>query len=89
MTDGCQGNEDCRKLHELLSDYLDHELKDAVCRELDKHLEDCPDCQVHVDSVRKVIHLYRQATPEQLPVDIRIRLQDVIRRARDARRSGD
>lgn len=83
MTDDCKHDETCRKLHELLGDYLDEELKDAVCRELEKHLDDCPDCRVHVDSVKKVIRLYREATEESLPVDIRIRLQDVLQKARE------
>jgi hypothetical protein len=45
-------------------------------------MDDCPDCRVHVDSVKKVIRLYREAKGDDLPVDIRIRLQDVIARAR-------
>lgn len=87
MTDECRGgHDDCRKLHELLGDYLDHDLRDALCAEIEKHMADCPDCRVHVDSVKKVIRLYRGACSDKLPVDIRIRLQDVIARAREARR---
>lgn len=78
--------DDCRKLHELLDDYLDHDLREALCSELEKHMDDCPDCRVHVDSVKKVVRLYREAKGDSLPVDIRIRLQDVIARAREARR---
>ena len=83
MTDDCKHDENCRKVHELLGEYLDEDLKSAVCRELEKHMIDCPDCRVHVDSVKKVIRLYRDATEGSLPVDIRIRLQDVIQRARE------
>jgi RNA polymerase sigma-70 factor (ECF subfamily) len=82
------GGCDCRKLHELLCDYLDEELKAAVCREIEGHLNECPDCRIHLDSVRKVIRLYREATPESLPVDIRIRLQDVLHRARERKEGG-
>jgi predicted anti-sigma-YlaC factor YlaD len=73
----------CKKVHELLSDYLDDELKEAVLKDLEGHLDACPDCVVQVDSVKKVIRLYRDSTPEGLPVDIRIRLQDVLKRARE------
>lgn len=86
MTGGCQHGDDCRKVHELLGDYLDQDLRDALCAEIEKHMSDCPDCRVHVDSVRKVIRLYRGCSEEGMPVDIRIRLQDVIARARAARR---
>ncbi len=77
----CQGD-DCRKVRELLTEYLDEELQEVVLREVNAHLEGCPDCHLHVDSVKKVIRLYRAATETDVPVDIRIRLQDVIRRAR-------
>lgn len=82
MTGDCRHGDDCRKVHELLGDYLDQDLRDALCAELEKHMDDCPDCRVHVDSVKKVIRLYREAKGDDLPVDIRIRLQDVIARAR-------
>jgi RNA polymerase sigma-70 factor (ECF subfamily) len=82
VTGDCRHGDDCRKVHELLGDYLDQDLRDALCAELEKHMDDCPDCRVHVDSVKKVIRLYREAKGDDLPVDIRIRLQDVIARAR-------
>ncbi|NNE42679.1 MAG: hypothetical protein HKN12_00595 [Gemmatimonadetes bacterium] len=85
MTDECRGNPDCEKVHELLGDYLDDELKAVVCEELELHMKECPDCRVHVDSVKKVIRLYREATDRGLPVDIRIRLRDVMKQARESR----
>ena len=84
MTENCQ-HDDCRKVRELLSEYLDEELHGAVLRELNEHIEKCPDCHLNVDSVRKVIRLYKAATETECPVDIQIRLQDVIRRAKDER----
>ena len=76
-------HEECRKLRELLSDYVDADLREALREELDRHLDVCPDCHVQVDSVRKVIRLYRGASGDAIPYDVRIRLQDVIRRARE------
>lgn len=81
MTDHCQHG-DCAKVKAMLSEYLDEELHDEVLRELNDHIRKCPDCHLNVDSVRKVIRLYREATETECPVDIRIRLEDVIRRAR-------
>ena len=75
---------DCGKIKELLGDYLDEELQAVVMQELEEHLEDCPDCQIQVDSVKKVIRLYRKCTPDSMPIDIQIRLQDVIKRARES-----
>ncbi|GJM43587.1 MAG: hypothetical protein DHS20C21_04290 [Gemmatimonadota bacterium] len=82
MSDECR-HEDCKKVNDLLSEFLDEELKGAVLLELKEHIEKCPDCHLNVDSVRKVIRLYRDATECDCPVDIQIRLKDVIRRARE------
>ncbi|MBZ0268605.1 zf-HC2 domain-containing protein [bacterium] len=81
MTDECRHG-DCAKVKALLSEYLDEELQGEVLLELNDHIRKCPDCHLNVDSVRKVIRLYRAATETECPVDIRIRLEDVIRRAR-------
>lgn len=73
----------CKKVQKLLSDFLDDDLKEAVCEDIQKHLDDCPDCMVQVDSVKKVIRLFREATDTKMPVDIQIRLHDVLKRARE------
>lgn len=74
---------DCEEVFRLLSDYVDDDLKRAVCREVQKHLTACPDCTLQVDSVKKTIRVYREAgSREEMPVDIMIRLQDVLKRAR-------
>ena len=82
MTDECN-HEICEKVRQLMSEYLDDELRGAVFEEVRLHLERCPDCELEVDTVKKTIRLYRAAPQAEVPVDIRIRLQDVIRRARE------
>lgn len=83
MTDHCEHDDECRKVRELLSEYVDAELREAVLREFDRHLEECPDCHCHVDSVRKVIRLFREASADAVPYDVKIRLRDMIQRARE------
>jgi RNA polymerase sigma-70 factor (ECF subfamily) len=74
---------DCDDIFRLLSDYVDEDLKRAVCREIQKHLAGCPDCTLQVDSVKKTIRVYREAgSREEAPVDVMIRLQDFLKRAR-------
>jgi anti-sigma factor (TIGR02949 family) len=76
----------CKKVQKLLSDFLDDDLKAVVCEDIRKHLDDCPDCMVQVDSVKKVIRLFRDATDTKMPVDIQIRLHDVLKKAREESR---
>ncbi|MCA9750946.1 MAG: zf-HC2 domain-containing protein [Gemmatimonadetes bacterium] len=82
MSENCP-RQVCERVRQLLSELLDDELRGVVLEEVRTHLRDCPDCVLEVDSVKKTIRLYRQCSCQDVPVDIRIRLQDVIRRARE------
>ena len=79
----CPEGMDCGKIHEMLEDILDHELATDVYSEVMKHMKMCPDCTLHVDSVKKVIRLFRVAGETKAPVNIKIDLQDVLARARE------
>ncbi len=67
--------EECKHLVESLSDYIDGTLSEALCAELEKHLCECQDCRVVVDTTRKTIELYQaQELESELPKDVRARL---------------
>jgi anti-sigma factor (TIGR02949 family) len=68
-------SENCRHLLDSLSDYLDGELSDEFCTELEHHLAGCEDCQIVVDTLRRTIILYRSnAAPPPVPPEVRERL---------------
>ena len=68
-------SENCRHLLESLSDYMDGELGDELCSELERHLAGCEDCQIVVDTLRKTITLYQAtSTAPSVPTDVRERL---------------
>jgi anti-sigma factor RsiW len=68
-------HKNCRQLLGSLSDYVDGELDDELCSMLEQHLEDCADCRIVVDTLRKTVYLYHAtAEDESMPVDIRQRL---------------
>lgn len=52
-------NQNCIHLLNSLSSYIDGELEASLCVELEKHLEDCENCTIVVDSLRKTVMLYR------------------------------
>lgn len=65
----------CGDLLGQLSDFLDGEARQAVCKAIETHMLDCPDCRIMVDTLRKTIHLYReQDSGTVLPDDVRQRL---------------
>ncbi|RME44812.1 MAG: hypothetical protein D6796_11315 [Caldilineae bacterium] len=74
----------CRALLSHLSDYLDGDLEDRLCAELEKHLAGCEDCRVLVDTTRKTLVLvqrrYRQ-TSLPLPDEVSARLWQRLKEA--------
>jgi anti-sigma factor RsiW len=69
----------CPDLVKELSDYIDELADPAVCAEIERHLQDCPDCKVMVDTLRKTITLYQDREEKtSLPADVRRRLYRVL-----------
>jgi len=68
-------HESCRYLLDSLSDYVDGDLGDELCAEINRHLQGCENCRIVVDSLRKTVYLYHATTPSpSVPDDIRQRL---------------
>jgi anti-sigma factor RsiW len=68
-------HKNCRQLLGSLSEYVDGELDEELCSVLEQHLEDCEDCRIVVDTLRKTVYLYHAtADVETIPSDIRQRL---------------
>ena len=54
----------CRRLFAALSDYMDGVIDDAVCEEMDLHLNDCQPCQAFLSSLKNAVEQCRSYRPE-------------------------
>jgi len=66
----------CKQLLENLSDYIDGTTQAELCVEIEKHLKECKNCRIVVDTLRRTIELYEKSDSEdqELPTDVRDRL---------------
>jgi predicted anti-sigma-YlaC factor YlaD len=65
----------CRQLLGSLSDYIDGELQAELCAIIEQHLQECDDCRIVVNTLRKTVELYRRTSgPAELPGSVRERL---------------
>lgn len=65
----------CRQLLSSLSDYVNGELEAKFCAEIERHMADCENCRIVVDTLRKTVYLYKvTAEPPSVPSDVRERL---------------
>ena len=65
----------CRYLLGSLSEYIDETLEDELCAEIERHLAECENCRVVVDTLRKTISIVHTTNcAPTMPEDVRERL---------------
>ena len=68
----------CREVIRELSGYLDGDLGWEAVTDLERHVSNCEDCRMVVDTVRKTVDIYCKAEPIALPQDVRDRLHEAL-----------
>jgi len=61
-----------------LSDYLEGDLHPELCAEIERHLAECGNCRIVVDTLRKTVMLYQAYGHEEVPTDAKARLVAVL-----------
>jgi anti-sigma factor RsiW len=70
---------DCKRILEDLNLYIDGELEQDLCQQLESHLKGCDRCRIVLDTTRKTIDLYCDSAPVELPAGISDRLHQALR----------
>jgi RNA polymerase sigma-70 factor, ECF subfamily len=65
----------CKEMFAELSNYLDEELDDSLCEELEKHMDGCEPCKAFLSSLEKSIQQCRTAPNESPDPRIAARLR--------------
>ena len=68
----------CKEVIRELSEYLEGELDPTLAEALMRHLEDCEDCGIVVDTTRRTIEMYCNMEPAPLPAEVKQRLQRAL-----------
>jgi len=73
-------SENCHELLGSLCDYIDGELSQELCAELERHMAECDDCRIVVDTLRKTIYLYHKTNSDpDVPGEVRERLFQTLK----------
>src|SRR5579864_1992983 len=64
----------CQDILQDLSLYIDREASASLCEEIERHLSECADCEVVVDTLRRTISLYHALPQPEMPERLRARL---------------
>lgn len=71
---------DCRRLGELLCDFVGGELDAALVVALEAHIRRCPACGNEVATYRLTVTLARRLRPRPVPEALMGRLRDAMQR---------
>jgi predicted anti-sigma-YlaC factor YlaD len=68
-------HETCHQLLSSLSDYIDHNLSAELCTQIERHMQDCENCRIVIDTLSKTVELYHVTAPNpDVPHDVQVRL---------------
>ncbi len=70
----------CKDFLNELNTYLDDEAQADVRKELEEHLNECPNCWVICDTTKKTIAIYRGMDPYPIPAPVHHRLMDALQK---------
>ena len=60
----------CKRFLQEMNDFLDEKLDPEVRSELQKHLNECPNCWVVCDTTKKTIQIFKGMQAQLLPTAI-------------------
>ena len=78
MTESNHHHEKCRELFERLSEYLDRELDEETCSEIEAHIGRCEPCKVCTETLKRTVDVCRNLKQEQVPPDFSRHLRQLI-----------
>ena len=59
---------DCLAMFAKLSEYLDNELDELTCKDIEDHAGECIPCMACLETLRQTIGLCRSLAPDEKPV---------------------
>lgn len=75
----------CKDFLNDLGDFMDGTLDDEVREKLQKHVSECPNCWVVLDTSQRTIKIYKGLEPQTIPADIHNRLMAALSKKMAAR----
>jgi anti-sigma factor (TIGR02949 family) len=68
----------CKQFLQELNDFLDETLDPNTRAELQRHVNECPNCWVVCDTTEKTLKVFKGMEPQAVPKDIEARLMAAL-----------
>ncbi len=73
------GKRSCEDVVAVLQEYFEGSLEPRLAAIIERHLEDCPDCEAFARTYGTVIRLTGELPVEQIPDELRMRVRRALR----------
>jgi anti-sigma factor RsiW len=70
----------CKQFLHDLNDYLEDVLDPATREELQRHVNECPNCWVVCDTTRRTLKVYKGMEAQALPSEVHSRLMEALQK---------
>ena len=70
----------CKEFLQELTDYLDSTVDAELRLKLERHISECPNCFVILDTTQRTIKVYKGMQPQEIPQEVHIRLMKAVER---------
>jgi anti-sigma factor RsiW len=70
----------CKEFLQELTDYLDSTVDAELRVKLERHISECPNCFVILDTTQKTIKVYKGIEPQAIPEEVHVRLMRAVER---------
>lgn len=78
MTNTPHDHTQCRQMFARLSEYIDNELDEITCRDIERHMADCPPCRVCLSTLKQTVALCKNLDDQPVPKDLSMKLKQII-----------
>jgi anti-sigma factor RsiW len=78
---GCHDGHDhehCLEMFKRLSEYLDNELDDITCNEIEQHVKECVPCFSCLQTLKRTVDLCKQTANKPVPEEFSQKLKELI-----------
>ena len=78
MTSEHHNHHHCLELFEKLSEYIDNELDEPACREIEKHIKECALCRVCLETLKRSVDICRHTQTRSMPTPLSKRINRLL-----------
>ncbi len=79
----------CKQFLQELNDFFDESLDPKIRADLQKHVDECPNCWVVCDTTEKTLKVFKGMELQAVPPAIQQRLMDAVAKRCKSKRSAD